>query len=541
MIHEGFPFIVHRDEEVVFKRPFKRLYQFLEGDFSTTTNLFDIFLLGWYGLGFIIGKILGFWKDFSEFKDLLILQDPYLLIWGRLLSTLYVAIGNVLVCQFLTRFTSKRSSLVLVALCILVNPILLPSVFLMKLEGLVYLYSCILFILSYLYIVEGRNNLQFWVYAACSFSIAIRVELLVFPLILLIHDIYEANWPIKWEGVRMRAKGLMIGLGLGILVSFYPLFLIFNWLQPSPVKGLEPQMSYGDKIIGHILHNLQQPSFLEQAGNTLVYYLDLLILVLGPFLLLMSLLSFKKRPRHRLYALHLLILVGIISFFGHSFVHYALSLSLILELIAFVWALQSPNKYKNLLLFLHLIWTGSLSLIYLYQIDTYPSPLLKTRTFLLENSDPNELLAIESLSGASVHPHIWECEIEAKIQAAKQVSKFGGTQYQIVLERGINQPCRRQIDICEINYIAKEEYQSNSFVNTLDIPHLEQIRPDWYVSANQLEPSYAPLEKRDSFYNHVLIQYALDTVFRKDAHFFDSRTRKINIRKTFYVYKRKNY
>ena len=462
------------------------------------------------------------------------------------------SLGHVLIIRFFTRLTTQKGFLVLIALCLLHNPILLPSVFLMKLEGLVYLSSCILFILTYTYIVQGKRTRAFWVYFVGLFAMAIRVELLVFPLICFLHDhqtLFIYFFPQKTFLAPLR--GGVLGLVSAFLLTLYPLYFWHRNFSSQPKVELEGKIAYGEKILSKISHNLVQPGFIAATWDTLCYYLDVLFWVLGPILLGTFLVSLLRPQRHLYFGLHVGILLSIICLFGHSYVHYALSLSLLIELLAYIWVIQSSWKFAHWILALHLLWVGSLSIGYLYTLGKHPPPLLKTHHYVLANSEVEELLAVETLSGAAAHPHIPECELEERIQLAQKLSPFGGTKYKLTLEQGENEPCRRQVDICEVNYLSAHPGESNDFVNTYDIAHLDSIRPAWYISTSPILPisegrgergiPSSSTNRQNSFYQHMLQHYEIDTIFHKNAHFYDSRVRKINIRETFYVCRRKNY
>ena len=537
---EGFPFIVHWDEELVYRRPFRRVFQYISGDFSSPTNLFDLFLLIWYVFGYGLGRIIGYWADFSEFQEHLIMESGIILVWGRLLSAIYLSIGNCLIHLFFTKLTHSSVKVLLTSLCLVFNPFLYPSLILIKFDGLVYLFTCILLISSFRYFRFQDSYHRKVLYFVGFLSLSLRVELLLFIVMAIGVDLWKWRKNPSKNRIRPLIKPIGLGLSLSLIFTLYPVSYLYKYFFPQKTIGLASRMSYGENIVRRIFTNIQQVDFLSIAGESLAYYGELLISILGPFIGVIFLVSQIREPFSRIYLIHLIAFGGILGFFGVNLVHYAVSPSLIILFVTLQHILQDDSKWKPLALVISLVFMSSISIQYSYLLYHTKSPAVRTHQFLLENTHPQDLIAIETLSGAAFHPHLTECRAAEKIRVAKQVSKYGGSELEIQIKKGMIQPCRNQLDICEINYLSANPDKSNDFVNTFDISQMKSLQPKWFVTTHPLQPPYPTDAKMDSFFQYMNYSYVMDTLLDEQEGIIDPRVRMINIRRTFYLFRRKD-
>ena len=537
---EGFPFMVHWDEELVFNRPFQRLYQYLQGDFSSSTNIFDLLMLLWYGLGYLLGKAIGLWQEFDQFKEQLILQEGLILVWGRLLSAIYVATGNCIIYLQLKPIYATKKGLWLAGLGLVFNPILFPSLFLIKFDALVYLLSCLLLVNCYQYVVLRNSSARKTIYFLGLFSLFLRADLFLWCALVILWDV--KTW---WEGklqspMKEISRPGMLALSLGFLLTLLPFNLIYSILFPQPSVGLTMSLSYGANIFQRIVLNVQKEEYLQLMFDTGHFYGGIILTILGPIIPIVFFTILFRESKTRFFGLHLAIFLGILLFFGVKYIHYSVTpIICMLSLSLFSLPSLFPNWYRTILICLFLYFL-SLSVPYLLFLVDEEHPALAARSFLLENSTDKELLAIETLSGAAGHPHLIPCRIEERMQAALKLSRFGGTELKIRQKRGATNPCRRQIDICEVNYLSSNPKQSSEFVNTYDPSHLEKLSPSWLVTQHPLRPNYPSSLEIDSFFQYAKAHYELDTLFHKNEGIIDPRIQMINIRRTFYIYKRKD-
>ncbi|MEM6628528.1 MAG: hypothetical protein AAF694_02600 [Bacteroidota bacterium] len=537
---EGYPFIVHWDEELVFRRPFRRAFQYLSGDFSSPTNLFDVLLLVWYTLGYVLGRMLGLWADFNGFRDQLILESGALLVWGRMLAVGYITIGNCLIHRFFSMLTSKQSKALLASLCIVFNPFLYPSLVLIKFDALVYLFTCILLINSFKYFKYKQSDHRLRVYFWGFLSLSLRVELLLFIGITAAFDTWEWSRSRLQHPIRPLLKPITWGLGLSLAFTLYPVSFLYRKLYPNQTLGLASKMSYGENIVDRILSNFQDPTFLETIWQALTFYGELLLSSLGPFILILFVVSIFKQPQSRGYLIHLGAFGCILGVFGVRLVHYAVTPSMILLFIGLQYSLQGNSKWKTVLQVATFLYVSTLTVHYMFLLHSTKAPAVQTHSFLLNQTTPKDLIAIETLSGAAFHPHLTECRALEKIEVAKQVSPYGGSELEILLRADAINPCRKQIDICEINYLDKNPDLSNEFVNTYDTSQLETLKPKWFVTTHPLNPKYPTTPKMKSFFAYIKSGYEADTLFGEHTGIIDPRVKKINIRRTFYIYRRKD-
>ncbi|MEM9719122.1 MAG: hypothetical protein AAGA10_07740 [Bacteroidota bacterium] len=536
---ESLPYVYHPDEPVLLKQPFKRIIQYRAGDFSSQFSLYDLLLTTWLGITYLLGYLMGLFEGISHFREELILESSTVIFSARMLSVVLVCLGNGLLFSFIAKETHKKPLALLFALLFLTNPFLLVSAYKIKFEALVYFCSIFLFTRVFPYFsapdASQRRKVYFWAILA----LAVRIELIVFLLLILIFDSSVVG--IRRSSLN-RFTQILRPIGWGIvaycLITLYPLTLLHQFLGKSPELGLVTGHTFGGNVLMGLFTNLKNeeiPTRIQENGE---YYLPLLFSIFF-FPLLTCILTIQRK-----HLWWLLYPLGILTFLLVNTLHfprYLLPVSTGFLLILFINYRVSPTKRK------HILFGISLSLVSFLLIAAQfilvslsPDPRTQAKEFILAYTHPEDLLAMETLSGAGSYPPLWECkdQMVAKAQYAQAYSPYMGTKYQIQIQRNMTFPCRRILDICEINYLGPNPQTNSPFLNTKDLAHFRSLAPKYFISVYTLDQLKFIYPAHTLFYEALKKDYFLVKFFPKNLDYFDPRMKLLNTRKPVYVYKK---
>ena len=543
IIGDAYPHVFHPDEPGILKRPFKHFYQIFKGDFSASLLLYEWLLVIWMGIGFILGLLFQFWSSFKEFSNALVLESGVVIIWGRLLSVVLTSLGHLLLFHFFSSFTSDRRKLALAALCLVFNPFFLPTLFWIKFDAIAYLYSVLTFIFCYRYLILGQSHLQHVIYALGIFALAIRVETVLLPSMVILYDTlrFIRNRERVWQSPK-SGWSLAISIGLLFFFTLYPVKWIYQLSAPPSANHLADGINFGEKIILRIFSNSERSNFSILLWDSFSYFSLVLGVILGPIAIGIFVLSTYLTPQIRYFSIYVISLLFVLTIFGVPFFRYSLLPSLIIFNVSLIYLLIDTSKLNQILLLIHTLFFVSCGINYLSFKTFNTDPRLLAKEYVLEQTESKDLIAIETLSAKGFYPPFEECmqEMEEKSKLAKNLSSTGGYAYDILLQNSTESPnCRKLIDICEVNYLSEDPSKNNLFINTYDTLHLATVSPKLYVSSRSPENWSKYYYQFQAFYRHVLSAYPHVKEFSANEGIWDPRVQLMHGRRSIFVYSKK--
>ena len=536
---ESLPYIYHPDEPVLLKQPFKRLIQYKAGDFSSAFSLYDLLLVLWLGLTYLVGYTLGIYSGITHFGEEIILESASVVFAARMLSVFLVSLAHGCLFFFLKRQKISPFQAFLFNLLFLFNPILLAFAYKIKFEAIVYFFSIFLLSKTYDYFQTKtqRNKVYFWI----IISLAVRIELIIFFFLAIIIDLNSGFFkrPLSELFTAKFIRSISLGILIYCLITLHPITFLYSFYPERAGLNLVSEHTFLGNILTGLINTFKKGQISIQIKENWHFLYPILISIF--FIpILTSLVSTSKRTI--VWIVHPLGVFLFLMVKSAIYHRYLLPLSTGLLSFLLVNYLQAQKNKKYILigtvLCLFSFVLLSTQLLVLRLIHTDPRTLAKE--FILTCTDQDDLLAIETISGAGSFPPIRECDDQmiAKSQYAKQFLPYAGTRYRLLIERKINYPCRRILDICELNYLESNPTSNNQFINTKDTAHFKKLDPKYFISKysfNHLESIYPNYK---SFYQHLKKYFVLIKVFPKHITYFDPRMKLINTRHSIYVYKK---
>ena len=541
LARESLPYIYHPDEPVLLKQPFKRLIQYRAGDFSSPFSLYDFLLVIWLGATFLFGYLIEAFPNLVYFQEEIILESPSIILAARLLSVVLVSLGNFLFFSLVEKWTQNRNIALLFALLFVFNPFLLSSAFKVKFEALVYLSTIFLFSILLQYLYSHNPSYRYKAYFWAIFSLSVRIELVMFLILLIGLDLkYWGPSPLKTHFLSpklLRTVGFAL-LGFS-LFTLLPLSLFYTLIPLKPKLDLVSSNTFfGNIILGFYL-NVKNGILLNRIYENWNYYIKF-IGVIFSIPLITYLLSIRRKE-----VFWLLHPIGIFAFLLInilSFPRYFLPVSTGLLVLLFINYMRNHTKRKLILsgVVLTLISFVLFGIQFLLLNFGHRDPRTLAKEFIEEYTDSVDLIAMETISGAGFHPPILECKEQmlAKIQLSQRYSPYASSKYQIQIKRNLTQPCRKILDICEVNYLEPGSLNSNAFLNTKDISHFQGLDPKYFISVYPLAYLESLYPDHKGFYQALQNDFFLVKSFSKHIEYFDPRVKLLNTRKSVYVYKK---
>jgi len=553
IITYGLPYSLHPDESYIFKDPIKTIFNYFNLDFSTPMSLYSWCLSAWYGILFIIGKIVGKWHSFEEYKHLIILESGIILFWGRLLSVIILSFSNHIIIKLIKRFNAKESTKILVLLTFVFNPVLLASVYWIKFDITTYFSSCFLLYYFYQFFIERNYTKRKYLYFFCVVFISIRVELICFLVTLIVFDFISSKKEKHSFFDRVLFSSIIKGLIVFCVITLYPLYILNqlkgNVIDPMPLactKTFEKSISTG------IINSIKSGSIFISILSNIYFYFSLAISSLGTILLLAVLFLIK---RFRLFLkfegsfspflfiyFHISLFSVFILFFPYHATHYFLSISFLLLALSAIFLLNSKqNKLRTIFCYLNLFFVISLSGAFFAYVMTYKDPRLSAKEYLLKTTTKADLLAIETISMNGYHPLIDECPdvLREKSNAVKKTKKGTGL-YTDLKSKQDSLNCRKILDIFTDDYYTGTDGEGK-WINNYNITEFIKAAPEFYITTRDLNPDFLSPHVAD-FYQTVKSKYVISNSF-----IFNSFDFRLNFLlktepyfKNVYIYKKAN-
>lgn len=481
----GKPYVLHPDEIFILKRPFKRVLEYVQMDFSSQFSLYDLCLLIWFSIYFVIGKIIGLFSSFTDFKEQIILEKFHIIYWGRMLSVIFIALANTSLFLFIKNLFSNIYLQILCLFIILFNPVLIPSVFWLKYDALIFLLMSILMPLCLKYIYHKEYKYRNYIYFLLFVTLSVRIEIILFMVIFTIYDIYlhKVNKNVFFEISFIK----IIGLGIVIysLLTLHPISFLFNKLDIQTTnKNLLTSHGYNSSISNRIMAQIKH-NFLA-TFPTFFYYLKVIFLLVGPvFVFLFIKKVYNNFQENIIFIIYILGFITIITLFNHQTVHYTLSFISLFLLIPLIEISTKSQKTQSIILVFQVLYVSTITLPFIINNSSHIDPRFSSKQYLLENTTSEDLIAIETISMHGHYPVIEETS--HRITQKSDIYQQNFKQENIGLsikkkEKKDTANCRKILDVFTTNYLSQNIQSSNDFINTFDTLHLLKKEPKYFVS-----------------------------------------------------------
>ncbi len=223
----GLPFALNPDEPSILKEPFKLTYLYSQGVFAHPTNLFFWVVQGWYGLYFVLGRLVSHWNGSAAFLAALVGESPEILLWGRLLGVVASGCAVYVLSDVIVRTTTGWWHRLLMTSSIALNPVDLVSTAWLKFDGMALLLNAILIaaFVRYLDSDSPRDRQRLYLLAILAYSL--RVDLIVFTIVVVLYDL------ARGRSFRPVLKASLIGATGYCLVTLLPVVLVYRLVAPQ--------------------------------------------------------------------------------------------------------------------------------------------------------------------------------------------------------------------------------------------------------------------------------------------------------------------
>jgi hypothetical protein len=485
----GRPYIFHPDENFILKRPFKRILEYLQGDFSSTFSLFDFVVLCWYGLYFAVGKLFSLWDSFGGFRDAIVLEKFHIIYWGRVLSSIFVAAGNACYFHLLKDYFSKRHQL-LIVLILVFNPFLIPSFFWLKYDAFMFLFFAMGFTCAFRYVNLGESKYRAYTYFILLLALSARIEAILFLLIFSFFDLLH-HVRGKQLSCFFNKRFLLVcvlGATLWMCFTIYPIHIWYRFFGTSSA-GLLESKTYEGVILTDVARNLLS---LERVAATLWKYISMILLLALPMciLYLRYLVQESDITRKLLYGLYPFLFLITIAFTDFVAVHYVMPFIPLVFLLALIKVSSFKPNWATAWLWISALYVLTISVPFLIVSSLTTDTRVLARDYVLKNTTPMDTIAVETISMNGFHPLIDECPSELIEKAAHVESalKLSGDSYRLRSKNQLpNTDCRYILDLFEVNYLSVDPAQSNQFINTFDETHFRKMKPKLLISSKKSE------------------------------------------------------
>lgn len=539
----GLPYLFHPDEPYIFKDPFKLLYNYRNMDFSSTTNLYFWVLILWYSVYFVFCLITGNISGLTQFQNLLIAEDPSIILFGRLLSILLSLIGSYFILKIIIKTTKDTILQFLFGLTLILNPIEIISNVWIKFDTATYCFLSILFYMSYKYLIENNTHLKNRIYILSFVALSIRIDLIAFLIAFAFIDFSLAR---KKETAKpfilQRLKPAFTGIILYLIITLLPLTLLIGSKESVSAK-IPVTKPFESAIVSKSVQFSFSLILDNIIANLGFYLLTCTIVTFGPFIILPIITHLKNRfekPFLKLLLLVIVILFMPLLVFGYHAPHYYLLSALALLVLSFLSISVIKNtKYRYFVAIFNLLYTASITFQIIYAINFQPDTRITAKQYMLKTTSKTDLIAIEKYLNAGFFPPINECPevLLEKIEAIKKYNIGTGETFKSQVSKINSGECRKILEISAPKRFKNTEYE-NKWAIDYSPTLLLKKSPDYFISMIDYNRQMHP----GSFSSALLANYSIISKF--EPNFIDPRIKIVianeNYYPCFYIYKKLN-
>src|ERR1035437_3778314 len=464
------PFQIHPDEGYIYEDPLKVLLSYCHGRFTTEWNLSMISIVFWTPVVFIFGYVSGDWNSFENFKSALIGEDFNVLYYYRMLSVVFLFIGNLLLYKIIRKNIESFFIQVLMLLFVLFNALILGTNMYIKMDSIVYLAV----ICSYYFLQKNYYNNNKYinprVLPMLALLAAVRVDIAVIFGLTLLLILFDGRKQRK--EVMLSLKYFLFSVIIYSLITLKPLVFAYRYLHPNYI--METYNSFDNYFINYFFQN----TLSNNASILLHHFFDItkgsieILFPLCPSFLLLFL--FKPRGKvgiiFFLSGIIVLILIAIIDecgdFARHRTLPYLMIYFSMLSGINFV-KFTNSNKILSIILVSLQIFPY---ILLVHEIICLPNNYKKgLANHILSNTTENDIIAhaeygiagysIDILSSASYY---------AEMAKASKESGAGTGQKALYKAMLKNVPRRTIIPVLDRHLFSEtsgDPRVKNSFIN----------------------------------------------------------------------------
>lgn len=500
----GLPNTFSHDEIVIFKEPFKMAALYVSGDFRSPTNLGYWAVLAWYGVVFLVGCVFGAWLDFAEFRALIIAESPTLLFWGRIFVIACAAAGLCILARVLARTVTDPTLRTLTLATIALSPIDFVSNAWIKLDGLAFLLAAILVAAVVSYMAEDNVSARRRVYVTATVASTLRPDFFAMLAAFAVYDILVARKPIRpMIAIAIICVTAFLVITLRPLAVLQPLW----WQGPSvPIVIGEP---FEEAKMRQITRMFAQADVRGALLANLIFYGGQL-LSFGPAVVAVM---WPRLGRHR--AAFLLAVAAALMLAPMVIVEIQASRYMLLPLVCLIlaasWRLGAAARPRLALgvMSATLVISASLTFAAALELQVTPDPRVRAGTYLLSQTAPRELLALEETKLIGGNPVLDECPEQLREKAAAlKAARLSTGETMLAQARRSAPDCRFVIELRDDDPYAGTP-QSGRFVNRFDLDALHPL-PRYIASRNDYTASSSP---RPAFARELIARYELVATF----------------------------
>lgn len=507
----GFPHHLNPDEQYILKDPFKLAFMYATGNFSSGTNLLFWVLAVYFGSVFVLGRVLGTWHGFGEFKDLIVTESPTLILCGRVLAVLCAGAGIVVLYRALTKLVPDTRLRLLAIATLALSPIDLVSNAWLKFDGPAFLVNAvvILHIVSYVVDVDdarARRRAYLVAVLACS----LRPDFAVVPLALFAFDLWQRR------PLRPLVATIATGVAGYAMVTLAPVAFLYRHTIGRG-KGMWVAGSFEQNILRTPEGGLTIGDF---VSRNLAFY-AVVFLAFGP-VIIAAFWPTSKRPRAWwiflgagvLFVLPLLVFRANGSRYALiPSVYFVFAAALALSVVA------SWLRYGTFALGLAL--AGVLSIQASVALWRDEDPRLAAGRYVLAHTRPGEAVAVEGYLSAGTHAEIPECaeELALKAEAVKEVGNGTGETFRL-LSLAKTDVCRFILEVGEDDRFAMSSQRGKLIATFASAP--AATLPRYFTASTQYLPPEA--NSHPDFAAAIAQSYELAGDFERHSSDFRLRT-----------------
>lgn len=369
------PFQIHPDEGYIYEDPLKVLLSYCHGRFTTEWNLSMISIVFWTPVVFIFGYVSGDWNSFENFKSALIGENFNVLYYYRMLSVVFLFIGNLLLYRIIRKNIESFFIQVLMLLFVLFNALILGTNIFIKMDSIAY----VAVIYAYYFIQKNYSNDNKYIHPrvlpVLALLAAARIDIAVIFGLILLFILFDARKQKK--ELLLLLKYFLFSIIIYLLTTCKPLVFIYRYFHPNYVaetwnsfdniffqSAISVIKNNNSSMLFYKIFNITRESieilFILCPSFLLIFLfkprdkVGIVFLLAGIiFLVLISTIGTSDFPRHRTLP-YLMIYFSILS--GIKFVKFTnfkktLTITLaslqIFPFILMVHEIYLPNNYKK--------------------------------------------------------------------------------------------------------------------------------------------------------------------------------------------------
>lgn len=510
LIGYGVTYQAHVDEWLIIKDPLKILLQYKDGNFSTTTNIFNFLLTGWHGITFVAGQIAGWWSGLSGFQDALSMDDARILASFRLLSVLLSLAGLYFWIRLFQRIIPQTgTALFAVLLVFVLNPFELNANNWLKFDPVCFLLYALEFTYAYRYFRENELRARKWMYIVLFTATATRIENIAFLFAFGLYDLWVVH---RWNLEKFFSNGMVKTLITGIAVYVLgTLQFLALFSKNSSAPALTKTRTFEEVIVG----------LLDGTGASYTFYLVCGMLLLSPlvyFFFLRNLFRKDAQQAFRFFIPAIMLLSLILALDQVKNVHYMLATSCVLLFVTVVEIGRMQNaKLRWLSVGALIIWMGSYDVALCLNAQR-TTPHREVEAYIRAHSTASDALLYDGVMEFNIPES--PAELREKIISMQTTGGGTGTGLQNELRLATedslqSRPIFRRVD----DFFWMGTPWENKWLIGMDTAAIARLQPQLIVVARKEFDGTGAMEKE--MMQYLGQQYT--EVFSGEYHFTDPR------------------